>query len=253
MNPIGFRTLLGSELLRIRRIIGQALIAPVISTLLYFLVFGTTLGQRISTIDGIPYIQFIVPGLIMMSVLSNSFANTSFSIYLAKFSGSVRDLLAAPLSGLEITSAYTIAAMVRGLINGIVIWIVALLFTDIPVAHPLWIGIFLILVSLTFAVFGFVVGVWAKDFNAVGFLPTFAITPLSFLGGIFYSTKQLPEFWQHVSLANPVLYMINGLRYGFFGIADTNPTISLIIILVLLVAFTSVAAWMLRTGYKLRT
>ncbi len=253
MNVIGFRTLLTVELKRIWRILGQAILAPVLSTVLYFIVFGSTLGNRIATINGVTYMQFIVPGLIMMSVLANAFANTSFSVYLAKFSGSIRDILVAPISYLEIIAAYTISAMIRALVNGIIIWLVALFFTPIPMAHPFVIIGMLFLVSLTFAIFGFIVGIWAKDFNGVGLLPTFVITPLSFLGGVFYSIKFLPDFWQKVSLANPVLYMIDALRYGFYGHSDLNPLISFGIIIVFLTVFTSIAWRMLKTGYKLRT
>lgn len=251
-NFIPFWTILVQEIRRIIRVIWQTIVSPVVSASLYFLVFGSALGNRINTIDGIPYIQFIVPGLIMMNVLMNAFSNSSFTLYMARFQGTIKEILASPISYFELVSAYTIASIFRAVLTGIIIWIIALIFTSIPVFNIGIVIIFLLLVSLTFAVGGIIVGLTSKDFNSVNLIPIFAITPLSFLGGVFYSVNMLPPALKTISHFNPVFYMIDGLRYGFFGTSAVNPWYSLGIITAFLVVFTAIAWQLFRTGYKLK-
>lgn len=252
MNFIGFGTILKQELKRIYRVLGQTIIAPVVSAALYFLVFGSALGSRINEIDGIPYIQYIVPGLIMMNILMNAFGNGSFTVYMSKFQGTIKEILASPLSYLELVSAYTIASIIRALVTGGIIWLIALIFTDIPVHNFGFIILFAVMVSLTFAVFGIIIGLVSKDFNSVNIVPTFVVTPLSFLGGVFYSVNMLPETLKTISHFNPVFYMIDGLRYGFFGTSTVSPWYSVGIISVFLVIFVGIAWQLFRTGYKLK-
>lgn len=251
-NFIPFWTILVQEIRRIIRVIWQTIVSPVVSASLYFLVFGSALGNRINTIDGIPYIQFIVPGLIMMNVLMNAFSNSSFTLYMARFQGTIKEILASPISYFELVSAYTIASIFRAVLTGIIIWIIALIFTSIPVFNIGIVFVFLLLVSLTFAVGGMIVGLTAKDFNSVNLIPIFAITPLSFLGGVFYSVNMLPPTLKTISHFNPVFYMIDGLRYGFFGTSSVNPWYSVGIITAFLVVFTIIAWQLFRTGYKLK-
>ncbi len=251
-NFIPFWTILVQEIRRIVRVIWQTIVSPVVSASLYFLVFGSALGNRINTIDGIPYIQFIVPGLIMMNVLMNAFSNSSFTLYMARFQGTIKEILASPISYFELVSAYTIASIFRAVLTGIIIWIIALIFTSIPVYNIGIVIIFLLLVSLTFAVGGIIVGLTSKDFNSVNLIPIFAITPLSFLGGVFYSVNMLPPALKTISHFNPVFYMIDGLRYGFFGTSSVNPWYSLGVIMAFLVVFTAIAWQLFRTGYKLK-
>lgn len=252
MNIIGFSTILEQEVRRIIRVIWQTIVSPVVSASLYFLVFGSALGDRIDSIDGVKYIQFIVPGLIMMNVLMNAFSNASFTLYMARFQGTIKEILASPISYFELVSAYTIASVFRAVLTGVIIWIIALIFTSIPVFNFAFVILFLILVSLTFAVFGIIVGLTAKDFNSVNLIPIFAITPLSFLGGVFYSVNMLPPVLKTISHFNPVFYMIDGLRYGFFGTSSVNPWASVGIVCAFLAAFTVAAWYLFRIGYKLK-
>lgn len=253
MNFIGFQTILTQELKRIWRVVGQTIVSPVVSASLYFLVFGSALGSRINEIDGIQYIQYIVPGLIMMNVLMNAFSNASFTLYMAKFTGGINEILASPISYLELTGAYMIASIIRAVITGFIIWGIALLFTHIPVYNFLFVVVFLLLVSLTFAVLGIIIGLWSKDFNSVNLIPVFVITPLSFLGGVFYSVNMLPAALKTISHFNPVFYMIDGLRYGFFGMSAVNPWISVSIVFGFLAVFSLIAWQMFRTGYRLKS
>lgn len=252
MNFIGFLTLLRKEIDRIIRVGAQTILSPIVTTVLYFLVFGAAIGSQIKDVDGITYIQYIVPGLIMMNILANAFTNSAFSLFMAKFQGSINDVLVTPISYLEMAFAYTIAAMFRALVTGAIIFVIALIFTAISVEHAFFTVFFAILVSMTFAIFGVIIGIISKSFDNVSIVPTFVITPLSFLGGVFYSIQFLPEFWQKVSLANPFLYMIDGLRFGFFGASDISPWISVGVTGGLFILFSAIAWQMLRVGYKLK-
>lgn len=252
MNFIGFKTLFMKEVSRSKDVAIQAFLSPVITTLLYFLVFGSAIGHRIGSFGSIPYDQFIVPGLILMALIMNSLMAASSGIYFPRFIGTIGELLTAPLSGLEIVLAYALAAVARSLAIGATIYIVAYFLTGIPIANPFFVLLFGFLTALTFAFFGLVLGIWAKDFEQLSLVPTLLITPLSFLGGIFYSLDMLPAFWQNITLWNPIFYMVDGLRYGFFGVADVNPWISIVLVGTLLVACLGVLQWMFRTGYKLK-
>ncbi len=252
MNWIGLWTIYKKELQRTRRVLFQSVVSPVITTALYFVVFGSAIGSAVTTIDGVSYAQFIVPGLIMMALLANSFSAASSGIYFPKFIGSIYELLSAPISYVEITAGYVLAATTRALLIGGIIFGVALFFTPLPVLHPWWALVFSILVSFVFALFGFVVGLWASNFEQLGLLPTFVIAPLSFLGGVFYSISMLPPFWQTVTLFNPLVYMINGLRWAFFGITDVHPVWSMVVTLLFMILLFGVVAWIFKTGYKLR-
>ena len=252
MNWIGLWTIYKKELQRTRRVLFQSVVSPVITTALYFVVFGSAIGSAVNTIGGISYAQFIVPGLIMMALLANSFSAASSGIYFPKFIGSIYELLSAPISFIEITAGYVLAATTRALLIGAIIFGVALFFTPLPIVHPWWALLFAVLVSFVFALFGFVVGLWASNFEQLGLLPTFVIAPLSFLGGVFYSIDMLPPFWQTVTLFNPLVYMINGLRWAFFGITDVHPVWSMTVILVFMAILFMIVGWIFKTGYKLR-
>ena len=252
MNWIGLWTIYKKEILRTKRVLFQSIISPVITTALYFIVFGSAIGTAIATINGISYEQFIVPGLIMMALLANSFSAASSGIYLPKWTGSIYEMLSAPLSYVEITAGYVLAATTRALLIGAIIFLVALLFTPLPIAHPFWALGFVVLVSFVFSLFGFVAGLWAEGFEQLGLIPTFVIAPLSFLGGVFYSIEMLPPFWQTITLFNPLVYMINGLRWAFFGITDVHPLWSATVIVIFLFILLGIVAWIFKTGYKLR-
>ncbi len=252
MNWIGLWTVYKKEMQRTKRVLFQSIVSPVITTALYFIVFGSAIGSAIAVIDGVSYAQFIVPGLIMMALLQNSFSAASSGIYFPKWIGSIYEMLSAPLSYIEITAGYVLAATTRALLIGIIIYLVALFFTPLPVLHPFWALGFSILVSFVFAMFGFVVGLWANSFEQFNIIPTFVIAPLAFLGGVFYSISMLPPFWQTVTLFNPLVYMINGLRWAFFGITDVHPLWSAIVILIFMTILIGIIAWIFKTGYKLR-
>lgn len=252
MNWIGLFTVFKKEMLRTKRVAFQSIISPVITTALYFIVFGSAIGGAVDTIGGVTYAQFIVPGLIMMALLQNSFSAASSGIYFPKWMGSIYEMLSAPLSFVEITAGYVLAATTRALIIGAIIFGVALLFTPLPIVHPFWALGFSILVSFVFALFGFVVGIWANSFEQFSIIPTFVIAPLAFLGGVFYSIEMLPPVWQTITLFNPLVYMINGLRWAFFGITDVHPLWSATVILVFMFILIGIIAWIFKTGYKLR-
>lgn len=252
MNWIGLWTIYKKEILRTKRVLFQSIVSPVITTALYFIVFGSAIGTAIATINGISYEQFIVPGLIMMALLANSFSAASSGIYFPKWTGSIYEMLSAPLSYVEITAGYVLAATTRALLIGAIIFLVALLFTPLPIAHPFWALGFVVLVSFVFSLFGFVAGLWAEGFEQLGLIPTFVIAPLSFLGGVFYSIEMLPPFWQTITLFNPLVYMINGLRWAFFGITDVHPLWSATVIVIFLFILLGIVAWIFKTGYKLR-
>lgn len=241
------------EMARTGRTLFQSIVSPVISTSLYFIVFGSAIGSRISEIDGISYGSFIVPGLIMLSLLTQSVSNASFGIYFPKFTGTIYELLSAPISSFEIALGYVGAAATKSIILGLLIMATANLFITVEIVHPWWMMLFLILTALTFSLFGFIIGIWADDFEKLQIIPLLVITPLAFLGGSFYSIKMLPEFWQNVTLFNPVLYLISGFRWSFYESADVGVATSLAMISVFLLVCIGIVTWMLKTGYRIKT
>lgn len=249
----GLRTLFIKEIRRFLRVPGQTLLSPLITTTLYFLVFGFSLGDRIDEMHGVPYARFIVPGLVMLGVVSNSFLNTSSSLFVAKMQGTIVDLLVSPLSYGEILTAMVSAAVVRGAMVGLSMWTVAGLFTTFEVAHPLWALAYVLLVAVFFGACGLLVAIWAEKFEQINLVPTFVITPLTFLGGVFYSVDQLPSPFREAVLFNPILYMVEGLRYGLLGISDVSPWIGLVALSAVCLVALSVAYTWLRTGYRLRS
>jgi ABC-2 type transport system permease protein len=252
MNAIGFKTLLVKETRRFLRVPGQTIAQPVITTALYFLVFGFALGGRVHEIGGVPYVRFIVPGLVMLALIQNAFLNTASSMFIMKMQGTIVDILVAPLSAMEMMGAFTLAAVVRGVLVGGIVWLVAAVFTGFSIAHGLWVAAFAVLVACEFSLFGLVVAIWSDKFEQLNLVPTFVITPLTFLGGVFYSARDLPEPWQTIARANPVLYMVEGLRYGILGHSGVTPWIGLTITAALTL-LSGIAVWlMLARGYKLR-
>jgi ABC-2 type transport system permease protein len=252
VNPIGFKTLLAKETRRFLKVPGQTVAQPVITTALYFLVFGFALGGRVRELDGVSYVRFIVPGLVMLALIQNAFLNTASSLFIAKMQGTIVDLLVAPLSPLELLAAFTLAAVVRGLLVGAIVWIVAAMFTGFSVAHAGWVAAFSLLVAVEFSLFGMIVAIWSDKFEQLNLIPTFVITPLTFLGGVFYSARMLPEPWSAITRVNPILYMVEGLRYGILGQANASPWLGLWLTVGLTVASGIVVWVMLATGYKLR-
>ena len=253
MNPYAIQAIYVFELSRWFRTIAQSLIAPVISTSLYFVVFGSAIGSRMAPINGVPYGAFIVPGLMMLSVLTESLSNASFGIYMPKWAGTIYELLSAPVSWVESVVGYVGAAATKSVLLGLVILVTARLFVPFNIAHPVWMASFLILTSISFSLFGFVIGVWADDFQKLQIVPTLIITPLTFLGGSFYSINMLPPFWQKVALFNPVVYLISGFRWSFYGTSDVSVGVSLAMTLVFMLASLGVIWWIFRTGYKLKS
>ncbi|MDZ4761503.1 MAG: ABC transporter permease [Alphaproteobacteria bacterium] len=240
------------QMVRFFRTLGESLATPVITTALYFVVFGSAIGSRIDEIGGVPYGSFIVPGLIMLSLFTNSIFNASFGIYFPKFTGTIYELLSAPVSYLEIVIAFVGAAATKSVILGLVILATAYAFVPVQILHPLWMVGFLVLVSVAFSLLGFIIGIWAQSFEQLNFIPMLIVTPLTFLGGAFYTIDMLPEAWRAVALANPVVYLISGFRWAFFGIQDVSVALSLGATLVFLLACLGVVAWMFRTGYRLK-
>ena len=252
MNWRAVKAIYVFEMTRTFRTLLQSIVSPVISTSLYFVVFGTAIGSRINAIDGVDYGAFIVPGLIMMSLLTLSISNASFGIYFPKFTGTIYEILSAPISMIEIVIGYVGAAATKGLIVGAIILATAALFVDISIAHPVMMVLVFVLTAVSFSLFGFMIGIWAKDFEQLNLIPMLVIPPLVFLGGSFYSIDMLPPFWQTVSHFNPVLYLVSGFRWSFYEIADVNPVISLTMVVGFLLACLAVTAWIFRTGYKLK-
>ncbi len=240
------------EMSRAARTWMQSIVSPVISTSLYFVVFGAAIGSRITEIEGVPYGAFIVPGLMMMTLLTQSVANAAFGIYFPKFTGTIYEILSAPVSGLEIALGYVGAAATKSIILGLIILATAGLFVPLRLDHPLSMLAFLLLTAATFSLLGFVIGIWAEGFERLQVVPLLIITPLSFLGGSFYSIKVLPPAWQTVALFNPVVYLISGFRWSFYGIADVSVAISLGMTALFLAACLAVVWWIFRTGYKLK-
>ncbi len=252
MNWYGIKSIYKFEMARTRRTLFQSIVSPVISTSLYFVVFGSAIGSRITEIDGVSYGSFIVPGLIMLSLLTESISNASFGIYFPKFSGTIYELLSAPVSVLEIVIGYVGAAATKSIILGGIILATANLFVDISILHPYWMLLFLVLTALTFSLFGFILGVWADNWEKLAIVPTLIITPLTFLGGSFYSISMLPPIWQKVTLFNPVVYLISGFRWSFYGNADVAVGLSLTMTAGFLVACIIAVWWIFKTGYRLR-
>jgi len=241
------------EMARAGRTRLQSIVAPVLSTSLYFIVFGAAIGARITQIEGVSYGAFIVPGLLMLSLLTQSISNASFGIYFPRFTGTIYELLSAPISYMEIVIGYVGAAATKSIILGVIILATAGLFVPLHIAHPFWMIAFLVLTAVTFSLFGFILGIWADGFEKLQIVPLLVITPLTFLGGSFYSVSMLPPFWQKVTLANPVVYLVSGFRWSFYEIADVGVGVSLAMIAVFLAACLAVVWWIFKTGYRLKT
>jgi len=253
MNAHAIRAIYLFELNRSLRTLFQSLASPVISTSLYFVVFGSAIGPRMHGVDGVSYGAFIVPGLIMLAVLTESTANASFGIYMPRFTGTVYELLSAPVSALEAVVGYVGAAATKSVVLGLVIALTARLFVPYGIVHPFWALAFLVLTSVSFALFGFILGLWADGFEKLQIVPMMIITPLTFLGGTFYSITMLPKAWQTVSLFNPIVYLVNGFRWAFYGQADVSLGFSLGMIVVFMAVCIAVIAWVFRTGWRLRS
>lgn len=252
MNWHAVRAIYGYEMARTRRTLAQSIFAPVVSTILYFVVFGSAIGSRIAEIDGVSYGAFIVPGLIMLSVLTQSIANASFGIYFPRFTGTIYEHLSAPISYFEIVLGYVGAAATKSIILGTIILATAGLFVPLQVAHPFWMAFFLILTAISFSLFGFIIGIWADNFEKLQIIPLLVITPLVFLGGSFYSIDMLPPLWQKISLFNPVVYLISGFRWSFYEIADVSLGVSLAMIGLFLALCLAMIWWIFKTGYQLK-
>lgn len=252
MNTEAVKVIYKYEMLRTWNTLVQSIASPVISTSLYFVVFGAAIGSRIQQIEGVPYGLFIVPGLMMLSLLTQSIANASFGIYFPKFTGTIYEVMSAPISFLEILLGYVGAAATKSLIIGLIILATAGLFVPLEIAHPVWMMAFLILTCISFSLFGFIIGLWADTFEKLNIVPMLVITPLVFLGGSFYSVSMLPPVWQTITLFNPVVYLVSGFRWSFFEVADMSVGLSLSMVLLFLVACLVVVWWMFKTGYRLR-
>ncbi|MDN3522133.1 ABC transporter permease [Halomonas ramblicola] len=252
MSLESVKTLYRAEMARSLRTVLQSIVSPVISTSLYFVVFGAAIGTRISEVEGVSYGAFIVPGLIMLMLLTQSVSNASFGIFFPRFSGTIYEILSSPMSYWEIVLGYVGAAASKSLILGTIVLVTARLFVPYGIDHPLMMVLFLVLTAVTFSLLGFIIGIWADGFERLQLVPLLVITPLTFLGGTFYSIDMLPPFWQVVTLANPVVYLVSGFRWSFYGISDVSPLVSLGMILLFLAAALAVVAWIFRTGYRLK-
>jgi ABC-2 type transport system permease protein len=253
VNFHAIRAIYMFEMARTFRTLLQSIVTPVVSTSLYFVVFGAAIGSRITDIDGVSYGAFIVPGLIMLSLLTQSISNASFGIFFPKFTGTIYELLSAPVSYIEIVISYVGAAATKSIILGLIILATAGLFVPLEIAHPLWMIAFLVLTAVTFSLFGFLLGIWAEGFEKLQLVPFLIITPLIFLGGSFYSVEMLPPFWQTVTLFNPVVYLISGFRWSFYGIADVSVGVSLAMTVCFLAICLTTVWWIFKTGYRLKT
>lgn len=252
MNLHAIRAIYIFELARTGRTLMQSIASPVLSTSLYFVVFGSAIGSRMIEIDGISYGAFIIPGLIMLTLLTESVSNASFGIYFPKFTGTIYEILSAPISYVEIVIGYVGAAATKSIILGVIILATARIFIPFEIAHPLWMIAFLILTAVTFSLFGFIIGIWAEGFEKLQVVPMMIITPLTFLGGSFYSIGMLPPLWQKITLFNPVVYLISGFRWSFYGVADVNVGISVAMTLVFLALCLALVWWIFKTGYRLK-
>ncbi|MEJ2171147.1 MAG: ABC transporter permease [Woeseiaceae bacterium] len=253
MNFYAIKAIFRTEMARMMRTVVQSIVAPVLSTSLYFVIFGAAIGSRITEIDGVGYGAFIVPGLIMLSIMTESISNSSFAIYFPKFTGTIFELLSAPVSFVEVLIGYVGAAATKSVIIGSIILLTASFFVDIEIAHPLVMLLFLVLISVSFSLFGFILGVWADGWEKLTIVPILVIMPLTFLGGTFYSISMLPPAWQTISLFNPVVYLISGFRWAFYENSDVSVQLSLSIVLLFLVCCLVVVWWIFKTGYKLRS
>ena len=252
MNFHAIRAIYLNEMQRTRNTLLQSIASPVISTALYFVVFGAAIGSRIQSIENVSYGVFIVPGLMMLSLLTQSISNASFGIFFPKFTGTIYEIMSAPVSYLEIIIGFVGAAATKSLIIGTIILITASFFVDLNIAHPVWMVAFFLLTCISFSLFGFIIGLWADNFEKLQLIPLLVITPLVFLGGSFYSVNMLPEFWQKVTLFNPVLYLISGFRWSFFEVSDVSVSLSLAMVLAFLIICLGIVWWMFKTGYKLK-
>jgi ABC-2 type transport system permease protein len=252
MNLYAIRAIYGFELHRTWRTLFQSIASPVLSTSLYFIVFGAAIGSRMAHVDGVSYGAFIVPGLIMLSILTESVSNASFGIYMPKFTGTIYEILSAPIATPEIVLGYVGAAATKSLILGTIILITARLFVTFSIAHPVWMVAVLVLTAVTFSFFGFMIGIWADGFEKLQVVPLMVVTPLTFLGGSFYSVGMLPPFWQKVALFNPVVYLVSGFRWSFYGISDVNIVVSFSMMVIFLLLCLGAVWAILRTGYKLK-
>ena len=253
MNFYAIRAIYLFEMARAWRTLMQSVLSPVISTSLYFVVFGSAIGSHMVEIDGVSYGAFIVPGMIMVSLLTQSIANASFGIYMPRFSGTIYEIHSAPISYVEIVMGYVGAAASKSIILGLIMLATARLFVSFEIAHPIWMLGFLVLTAVTFSLFGFIIGVWADGFEKLQIIPLMIITPLTFLGGTFYSIKMLPPFWQTATLFNPVVYLVSGFRWAFYGVSDVSVGVSVGMTLVFLVACLIGVRWIFKTGYRLKT
>jgi ABC-2 type transport system permease protein len=253
MNVRAVRTIYRFEMARMRRTLFQSVASPVISTSLYFVVFGAAIGSRIAQIEGVTYGAFIVPGLIMMMLLTQSVANASFGIYFPRFVGTIYELLSAPVSAFEIVLGYVGAAATKSIILGLLVLVTAGLFVPLRIAHPVWMLVFLVLTAVTFSLFGFIIGVWADSFEKLQVIPLLVITPLTFLGGSFYSIDILPPVWRTITLFNPIVYLVSGFRWSFFEVADVHVGLSFAMTLVFLLVCLATVWWIFRTGYRLKS
>jgi ABC-2 type transport system permease protein len=252
-NRYGVWAIYRFEMARALRTLWQSLVTPVITTSLYFIVFGSAIGSRVSEVGGVPYGAFIVPGLVMLSLFTQSIFNASFGIFFPKFTGTIYEILSAPVSPFEIVIGYVGAAATKSVVLGLVILGTAALFVPLHVLHPIWAAAFLLLIATTFSLFGFIIGIWGKNFEQIQFIPMLIVTPLTFLGGAFYSVDMLPQPWRTVTLFNPVVYLISGFRWSFYGKADVDVALSLGITLGFCLICLAIVAWIFRTGYRLKT
>jgi ABC-2 type transport system permease protein len=252
VNRYAIRAIYTFEMARAFRTVLQSIASPVIATSLYFVVFGSAIGSRMAQVDGVSYGAFIVPGLTMLSLLNESISNASFGIYMPRFAGTIYEVLSAPISHVEILSGYVGAAATKSILLGAIILATARLFVPYGVEHPFWMAAFLVLTSVTFSLFGFIIGIWADGWEKLQLVPMLIVTPLTFLGGSFYSIKMLPPVWQKLTLFNPVVYLISGFRWSFFGVSDVSPEVSFGMTLVFLVLCLAIVGWMFKTGYRLK-
>ncbi|WP_394835293.1 ABC transporter permease [Pendulispora rubella] len=252
LNLHAIKAIYRFEMARTGRTLMQSIASPVLSTSLYFVVFGSAIGSRVGSIDGVSYGAFIIPGLVMLSLLSESISNASFGIYMPKWSGTIYEVLSAPISYIEVVIGYVGAAASKSVILGTLILLTARLFVNYEIAHPGWMLFFLLLTAATFSLFGFIIGIWADGFEKLQIVPLMVVTPLTFLGGSFYSIHMLPPIWQKLTLFNPVVYLISGFRWSFYGISDVSVEVSILIPLVVMAACIAVIRWIFATGYKLK-
>jgi len=252
MNFRAVAAIYTTEMMRTGRTLAQSIVSPVISTALYFVVFGAAIGGRISEIEGVNYGSFIVPGLIMLTLLTQSVMNASFGIYFPRFIGSIYELLSAPISYVEIALGFVGAAATKSVVLGLIILATSVLFVPLHIAHPFWMIGFMVLTAITFSLLGFIIGIWADGFEKLQIVPLLIVQPLTFLGGTFYSIHVLPPLWQKIALLNPVVYLVSGFRWSFFEVADVSPAISLVMTFVFLFICLAIVGWIFRTGYKLK-